>query len=86
MSSVTVKRGQKLKQGDKVGISGETSIFDSKAHLHFAMGESNGFGRNRKKIDPLKLIPSLAQGKKGIYGDIGDELPKDVPADDDHGI
>jgi len=76
MASVNVKKGQKLKRGDVVGMSGDTSIFDSRPHLHFAMGLSNGFGKNEKKLDPLKLIPSLAQGKKGIYDDIGDKLPK----------
>lgn len=76
MSSISVSRGQKLKRGQEVGVSGDTSIFDSRAHLHFAMSLSDGFGGKLKKLDPLTLIPPLAQGETGLYGDAEDQLPK----------
>lgn len=50
LSKILVKAGQKVKQGDRIALSGNTGV-TSGPHLHFEMII------NGKKVDPLKYVP-----------------------------
>jgi len=48
MSKIFVPFGGKVKQGDIIGLSGDTAIIDNKPHLHFQI-RYKGVKRNPKK-------------------------------------
>ena len=53
LSKISVVLGQKVKQGQVIGKSGDTAIIDSNPHLHFQI-KHNGI-----KQDPKKYIRAL---------------------------
>lgn len=83
LNELYVKSGESVKMGQVVGVAGSTSIFDSKAHLHFQMEgphnapyykKPNVSGRNLKlRMPPSTLVPSFARGAKysPIYSTAG---------------
>ena len=48
MSKIFVRLGRKVKQGDIIGLSGDTAIIDDPPHLHFQI-RHKGIKRNPKK-------------------------------------
>lgn len=54
LSKVSVKTGQSVKQGQKLGKMGNTGLTKT-VHLHFGIGPNKWVNRNAK--DPLKLLP-----------------------------
>ena len=56
LSEVTVKSGQKVSAGDKIGVSGRTAVFDSKNHLHFEVWV------NKKSVPPIDYICAENEG------------------------
>jgi murein DD-endopeptidase MepM/ murein hydrolase activator NlpD len=48
MSKIFVPHGKKVKQGDIIGLSGDTAIIDNPPHLHFQI-RYKGVKRNPKK-------------------------------------
>ena len=48
MSKIFVPHGKKVKQGDIIGLSGDTAIIDNPPHLHFQI-RYKGIKRNPKK-------------------------------------
>jgi murein DD-endopeptidase MepM/ murein hydrolase activator NlpD len=48
MSKIFVPHGKKVKQGDIIGLSGDTAIIDNPPHLHFQI-RHKGIKRNPKK-------------------------------------
>lgn len=56
LKKVSVKNGQKVKQGQVIGIKGNTGI-GTGVHLHFELHRSNGWTNDlSKKVDPLLYI------------------------------
>lgn len=56
LKSVSVKNGQRVKQGQVVGIKGNTGI-GTGVHLHFELQRSSGWTNDfNKKVDPLLYI------------------------------
>ena len=53
MSKIFVPRGKKVKQGDIIGLSGDTAIIDNPPHLHFQIRHKG------VKRDPKKYIRSF---------------------------
>jgi murein DD-endopeptidase MepM/ murein hydrolase activator NlpD len=55
MSSRKVTAGQKVKQGDVIGITGSTGV-SSGPHLHFEITEKGA------RVDPLKYLKGYVRG------------------------
>jgi murein DD-endopeptidase MepM/ murein hydrolase activator NlpD len=59
MSVIYVKKGQEVKQGEIIGRTGDTAIFDSKPHLHMQLHSTHAIAKS-SRIDPQRYIPELA--------------------------
>lgn len=57
LSKVTVKEGDEVKAGERVGLVGETGLA-TEPQLHFEVR------KNRVPLDPVKLLPKPVQPKK----------------------
>ena len=56
LSKMYVKKGNKVKTGQKIGLSGSTGVFSTGPHLHFQL-EVSPKGKNKWVVtDPMKYI------------------------------
>lgn len=67
---------RRVKRGDVIGYVGDTAIFDSAVHLHFAIRAPNDRtadviqtynGRTKKGIVPARVIPGIVGAKHALY-------------------
>jgi murein DD-endopeptidase MepM/ murein hydrolase activator NlpD len=60
LDKAEVKVGQKVKQGDIIGKSGNSGSATSGAHLHFMCGRQEHLATSSVE-DPLKWLPKIGQ-------------------------
>ena len=59
LDSVSIVEGTKVKQGDVIGVSGNSGI-SSGAHLHFMCGKTEHLAMNAVE-DPLQWLPKIGK-------------------------
>ena len=78
LSSINVKVGQSVKEGTKIGVSGNTGTNSRGTHLHITMSDSpQAFIGLGNKIDPYAFI----QANLGSSGSGGSSAPLAVDGD-----
>lgn len=72
LKTILVKNGQKVKQGQVIGIKGNTGI-GTGVHLHFELQRSNGWTNDfNKKVDPLlHFVDPTTKQWQGWLKDLG---------------
>ena len=67
LSQIDVKKGQKVKVGDKLGMSGKSSNIEIDIHLHFMVKELENWQVKNKDNGYLGSVPIYAEGDKLYY-------------------
>ena len=62
-----VSSGQKIKAGQVIATVGNSGIFDSAPHLHWAMANAKFAETSRARFNPVRAIPDLSGAGRGLY-------------------